>query len=138
MSGLGVVYRERVGVATIRSRRPGNAARETFPHTTIIAPEKLRDYVLNPTNPDGEPKARFLGEMGYDQRNWRILEVDLRTQHLSQDVQPGKSSMYGKKYEIIAPLVGPNGNTLLTAVDLDAANGEPVARFVPLIPEKQP
>lgn len=81
------------------------------PHTTIIAPEKLRDYVLNPTNPDGEPKARFLGEMGYDQRNWRILEVDLRTQHLSQDVQPGKSSMYGKKYEIIAPLVGPNGNT---------------------------
>lgn len=37
--------------------------------TTIIAPEKLRDYVVNYSHPDGESKARFLRIMGYKQEN---------------------------------------------------------------------
>ncbi len=78
-------------------------------HTTIIAPEKLYDYVLNFANRDGESKARFLEEIGYNQKNWQILEADLRTQHLSQEARLGKKSRYGEKYEIVAPLVGPNG-----------------------------
>lgn len=52
--------------------------------TTIIAPEKLRDYILNPANPDGAAKAQFLNEMGYELNNWKALEQDLRTQHLSR------------------------------------------------------
>jgi len=77
---------------------------------TIIAPEKLRDYVLNVLSPDGASKARYLRSMGYEQRNWKMLEQDLRTQHLSQEVRPGQQSMYGHKYEICAPLIGSNGN----------------------------
>ncbi len=108
------------------------------PQATIIAPEKLRDYALNPANPDGEPKARFLAEMGYEQQNWPRLEVDLRTQHLAQEARPGKRSMYGEKYEIVAPLVGPNGNTRWLRSIWMLRNGESVARFITLIPEKQP
>lgn len=46
--------------------------------------------------------------------------------------------MYGEKYEIVAPLVGPNGNTRWLRSIWMVRKGEPVARFITLIPEKQP
>jgi hypothetical protein len=108
------------------------------PITPIIAPEKLRDYALNPANPDGESKARFFGEMGYNQEDWQILEADLREQHLSQEAKPGKTSMYGEKHEIIAPLVGPNKQERWLRSIWMVRKEETVARFITLIPEKQP
>ena len=76
--------------------------------------------------------------MGYKQHNWKTLEQDLPTQHLSQDVSPGQQSMHGHKYEIRALLIGPNGNTKwLWAVWMDRQR-ETIARFIMLIPEKQP
>lgn len=106
--------------------------------TTIIAPEKLRDYVVNVSNPDGASKAKFLLDIGYEQTNWKTLETDLRTQHLSQDVKPGKQSVYGRKYEILTPLVGPNGNRRWLRSVWMISQGESFARFITLIPEKQP
>jgi len=106
--------------------------------TTIIAKEKLRDYLLNLNNPDGESKARFLAEMGYEQKDWQILEGDLREQHLSMEVSLGKESLYGRKYEIIAPLVGPNENRRWIKSIWMIRHSETNARFVTLIPEKQP
>lgn len=105
---------------------------------TIIAPEKLRDYVVNTSSPDGASKARYLRGMGYEQHNWKTLEQDLRTQHLSQDVKPGQQSMYGHKYEIRAPLIGPNGNKRWLRSVWMIRQGETIARFITLIPEKQP
>lgn len=61
------------------------------PFTMIIASEKLRDYVLNPFHGEGESKARFLEEMGYEQAEWQVLENDLRTQHLPIDVVLAKN-----------------------------------------------
>jgi Domain of unknown function (DUF4926) len=40
----------------------------------VIAPEKLRDYLLSPTHPIGRYKALFFRTLGYDQTNWRQLE----------------------------------------------------------------
>jgi hypothetical protein len=106
--------------------------------TTIIAPEKLRDYILNLSNPDGESKARFLKEMGYEQENWKTLESDLRKQHLSEDTIPGKQSVYGAKSEIFAPLIGPNGEKRWLRSVWMIRKGESIARFITLIPEKKP
>jgi hypothetical protein len=108
------------------------------PQTTIIAPEKLYDYVLNFANRDGESTARFLEERGYNQKNWQILEADLRAQHLSQEVRPSKKSRYGEKHEIVTPLAGPNGKKRWLRSIWMIRNGERVARFITLIPEKQP
>lgn len=75
--------------------------------TTIIAPEKLRDYVVNLSHLDEESKARFLRVMIYELKIWKTLEIDLRTQHLAQEVIPGHNSDYGEKYEALAPLSAP-------------------------------
>lgn len=103
--------------------------------TTIIAPEKLCDYLLNPSHGEGKSKARFLNEMGYDQANWQLLEADLRAQHLPIDVIPGKQSLFGTKYEIVAPLLGPNGQKRWIRSVWMIRRRESVVRFVTLIPE---
>lgn len=103
--------------------------------TTIIAPEKLRDYVLNPFHSEGESKARLLEEMGYEQADWQILENDLRTQHLPVEAVLGKTSIYGIKYEIAVPLIGPNGKKCWIRSIWMIRRGESFARFVTLIPE---
>ena len=44
----------------------------------IIAPEKLRDYWLNPEYRRGHSKAKKLLSMGYQADQWQHLETDLR------------------------------------------------------------
>ena len=107
------------------------------PEKTNIDPRKLRDYLLNPAHPEGATKAEYLNEIGYNQENYHILEVDLRNQYLICDVQPGKVSIYGVKYEIVAPLVGPNGKKRLFRYVWMIRKRETYARLITLIPEKK-
>jgi hypothetical protein len=74
-----------------------------------IDPQKLRDYALNPEHETGRYKAAFFAQMGYTADIWKTLEEDIRSQHLSQPVETGLPSPYGKKYNITAPLKGPQG-----------------------------
>jgi filamentous hemagglutinin len=107
------------------------------PDKIIIEVRKLRDYLLNPAHPEGATKAQYLSEMGYNQENYEILEVDLCNQHLKCDVQLGKVSIYGVKYEIVAPLVGPNGKKWLIRSVWMIRKSETFARLITLIPEKK-
>jgi hypothetical protein len=104
----------------------------------IIPSDKLRDYLLSPTHPDGRAKAEYLGKLGYSQDTVLQLEADLREQVLSRDAQPGRASLYGQKYEILAPLTGPNGNTAWVRTIWIVLVGETAPRLVTLIPTEKP
>ena len=82
-----------------------------LPHAdkALIDAEKLRDYLLSSTHPVGRFKAPVFLRMGYSQNQWEQLAADLRSQHLSSDVQEASESNYGMKYVIRARLKGPNG-----------------------------
>ena len=104
--------------------------------TTIIAPEKLRDYVVNLSHPDGESKARFLRVMGYEQKNWKTLEIDLRTQHLSQEVIPGQKSDYEKNRSPCPPY-RPQWKNAMAQMSLDdSEGGNPSPALSPLFRRK--
>ncbi len=103
----------------------------------IIAPEKLRDYLLSTTHPDGRAKAEYLARLGYSQALWTRLERDLREQHLNREAKPSKPSPYGQKYEILGPLTGPNGATAWVRTIWIVLNDEKQARLVTLIPEER-
>jgi hypothetical protein len=75
--------------------------------------------------------------MGYEQANWQILEADLKTQHLPIDVIHGKQSLFGTKYEIVAPLIGPNGQKRWVRSIWMIRRRETVVHFVTLIPESK-
>jgi len=105
--------------------------------TTVISPDKLINYVLNLHHNEGGSKALFLREIGYNQSNWEILENDLREQHLKSEATPGKSSPFGQKFEITAPIIGPNGEERMIKTIWMIKNNETFARFITLIPEKK-
>ena len=42
-----------------------------------VAPEKVRDYLLNPEHPDGGSKAAWFQSLGYARDRWQELASDL-------------------------------------------------------------
>jgi len=106
--------------------------------TAIVPEEKLRDYVLSPTHPDGKAKADYLARIGYSQERWQQLEGDLRIQHLILEAKPGRVTPWGRKYEILGPLIGPNGGTAWVRTIWIVRHGESAARLITLIPAREP
>jgi hypothetical protein len=64
----------------------------------IIAVEKLIEYLLNMSHKRGAAKARLLLGVGYRPDAPRLLESDLRAQHLSLDVTRMSENAYGVVY----------------------------------------
>ncbi len=77
----------------------------------VVAPTKIRDYLLSTSHPVGRFKAPFFASLGYTSANWRRLEEDLLTLAISGEAELGKSSPYGQKYEIHGILSGPSGRS---------------------------
>lgn len=100
----------------------------------VIAPEKLRDYLLSPMHPIGRYKALFFRTLGYDQTSWQQLETDPRSL-ASRPAEPLESTEYGTKYAIIAPLAGPNGRMAEIVTVWIIFAGEDALRFVTAYPK---
>lgn len=106
-----------------------------LPPDTVIAPEKLRDYllVLRPA----DDKSRYLALAGYTRGNWQDLERDLRGQILTQEAAALETTKFGEVYEIRHLLRGPNGVALpvLTIWMKEAATKK--TKFITLFPNKR-
>jgi hypothetical protein len=100
----------------------------------IIAPEKLRDYLLNPAHPRGWGKARLLLGCGYRADAWQVLETDIRTQHLSVDFDAVSDNIYGRRFEIVAPLTMPNGWRIDFRSIWQIDDGTDVPRLITMFP----
>jgi hypothetical protein len=75
--------------------------------------------------------------MGYDAESWHLLERDIREQHLTEDAELRSSSPFGIKYNITAPLQGPNGESRwITTVGI-IRPGEAFANLVTIEPARR-
>ncbi len=94
-----------------------------LPAGTIIAREKLTDYLLRPR--EDHDKSGFLAVAGYTATDADRLEADLRLQLLPLDAVSIGQTVYGEKFIIRGPLTGPNGRTLkvLSVWMLEKATG---------------
>jgi len=79
----------------------------------LIEHDKLVLYLLDQEHLRGGSKARLLHLLGYHVENWQQLAEDLRQQHVLADVVGQQDTAWGKRYDIVAPLTGPNGDTVL-------------------------
>jgi hypothetical protein len=100
----------------------------------VIAPEKLRDYLLSPIHPIGRYKALFFRTLGYDQTSWQQLATDLQSL-ASLPAEPLESTEYGTKYAIIGPLMGLNGRVAEIVTVWIILAGTDVPRFVTAYPK---
>ncbi|MEE9295067.1 MAG: hypothetical protein V3W34_08940 [Phycisphaerae bacterium] len=101
----------------------------------VIAPEKIRDYLLNPTHRRGAAKARLLLSLGYRGEEWQRLDSDLRRQHLTADVDVSRETDYGTRFEIVAPLRGPGGRIVTFRTVWQIDTGTDLPRLITMYPE---
>jgi Domain of unknown function (DUF6883) len=102
----------------------------------VIAPAKIRDYLLSTSHPVGRFKAPFFASLGYTNANWPRLEEDLRDLAVSGDAELGKRNPYGQKYEIRGILRGPSGRSAGALTVWIILFGGDALQFVTAFPEE--
>lgn len=100
----------------------------------VIAPAKIRDYLLSMSHPVGRFKAPFFASLGYTVADWQRLEQDLLAIANSGDAEPGRESRYGQKYEICGTLNGPSGKSASVLTVWIVRLGSDVPEFVTAFP----
>ena len=103
--------------------------------SAVIAPAKIVRYLLDIDHPHGGTKARLLVSLGYSAANWQQLESDLRSMHLTEDVVVTSQTSWGVRYEIVAPLTGPTGDTVLFRSVWQIDLGTDAPRLITMYPE---
>ena len=101
----------------------------------IIPPEKLRDYLLSLEHSEGRHKAVIFRALGFRAESWTVFEIAIREQHLTQDAEETPADEHGRRYQIVAPITGPNGRTAIIKAGWIILHGEDIPRFVSAYPE---
>lgn len=73
----------------------------------VIAPEKLRDYVLNAAHPTGGPKARvFAAVLGFTGDDWPELRDQLLAGVTACPATQRAVTAWGRLYEVTVSVTG--------------------------------
>ena len=100
----------------------------------VIAPAKIRDYLLSTSHPVGRFKEPFFASLGYTVADWPRLEQDLLALAIAGDAEPGRESPYGQKYEIRGTLNGPSGKSARVVTVWIVRFESNVPQFVTVVP----
>ncbi len=76
-----------------------------------VAPEKLRDYALNPAHPVGQHKARlFAAALGYEQGDWAALRAAILAGLPAARARLRRQLPGVADYEVVLQITGLNGS----------------------------
>jgi filamentous hemagglutinin len=79
----------------------------------LIEDSKLVEYALNPHNERGRHKARlFESALGFNLANWEQLRLAILDALPHYEAVFTNETPFGKKYEALLPVSGPNGRTV--------------------------
>lgn len=71
--------------------------------------EKIIEYLLCESHPDGRAKAAFFASVGFTVERWEILAESLRLHGMTNPVVKTVSSEYGVSYCVEGPIDTPGG-----------------------------
>jgi hypothetical protein len=80
-----------------------------FLDRALIAPARMRDYLLNPEHPVGRAKARFFTSLGFTREGWAELHAALLGHAALGETQAVIPTPFGQKYLIGDTIEGPIG-----------------------------
>jgi hypothetical protein len=79
----------------------------------VIEESKLVGYALNPHSERGQHKARvFAQALGFNLSNWALLKQAILEALPTRPAHATSETAFGKKYEVVVPITGPNGRTV--------------------------
>ncbi|MEX5218215.1 MAG: hypothetical protein NW701_10340 [Nitrospira sp.] len=100
----------------------------------LVDREKIAQYLLAATHPDGSTKAEFFSRFGFTVPQWRELADALRKHGASGKVIRVVESSYGTRYAVDGPLETPDRrNPLIRTVWLLRQSGT-TARLITAYP----
>lgn len=71
--------------------------------------EKIIEYLLCESHPDGRAKAAFFASLGFQVGQWEILAESLRRHGMTNPVIKTVRSLYGVSYCVEGPIETPGG-----------------------------
>lgn len=74
-------------------------------------------------------------QFGYDPVHWEQLAEDLRRDHLTRDAERTRTTQYGERYEIRAPIRTPSGRLLTVRSIWQIDIGSAAPRLITLYPD---
>lgn len=101
----------------------------------VTEDEKVRDYLLNPSHPDGWSKAEFFAHMGFRREEWQVLAEALRQVACDSSVTKSMTSLHGRKYIIDGTLPTPSGRTSMVRTVWIVDAGAEIPRLVTAYPK---
>lgn len=83
----------------------------------VVEDAKLLEYVLNPEHPVGRHHAALFEQLlGITRANYELLKEQLFLAAVSVEVEAGKASPFGEKFEMRVLVRGPLGTRPVLAV----------------------
>nr|DAI69726.1 MAG TPA: minor capsid protein [Caudoviricetes sp.] len=114
-------------IGTVENSK-GNKIKMDLQFFAKIPDEKLTEYALNFEHPIGKEKAKAFKEaLGYTKESYTDLKTKILDSFDEKELVYKREDKYGKRYEQIMQITGPNGKTanVLTAWIKDNDNAEP-------------
>jgi len=74
----------------------------------VIAPGKVRNYLLNLEHPDGGSKAVWFHSIGYTRDQWQVLADDLMAIARECEAFDAETTQFGIKYRASGSVGRPN------------------------------
>ena len=110
-----------------------------FPNAenAVVADEKVREYLLNPSHPVGGSKAVWFASIGYAFDNWQDLVEDLLRLGRTSDDFVAKPSPFGVKYEVTGE-IGRPGHLPAVVVSVWIVEQDALPRLVTAYPGNEP
>lgn len=100
----------------------------------IVAPGKVRDFLLAPDHKDNKGRADFFVRFGFTPGQWAVLRASLATHPMANDVVRATVAGVGStRYRVRCSLPSPDGRSPCVTTVWIAVAGEP-PRFITAFP----
>ncbi len=100
----------------------------------VVADEKILNYLLDITHPDGGPKAAFFFRFGFSREHWETLRDELLTHAATYTVSSQRRTSKGMNYVIIGPIQTPDERNPIVCVIWCMLDDEDFPRLVSAYP----
>jgi hypothetical protein len=102
-----------------------------------VAPEKVRDYLLNPEHPDGGSKAAWFQSLGYARDRWQELTSDLLALAATCEQFATVRTPFGVKY-VVKGQIGRGAHRSASVLAVWIVEADRPPRLVTAYPGEEP
>lgn len=103
----------------------------------VVESDKVRNYLLDVSHPDGFGKAAFFTAMGFKREAWETLAEALRQVARDCPVTKSMTSVHGQKYIVDGRILTPKGQSVIVRTIWIVDKGDNRPRLVTAYPREQ-